>query len=142
MHSRFMVLAAVFAFVASLAVVSCTGDEYDQQTRPINDNEDDHAKDRAGDQRCDEYDFVITDCFDACNCCIPYDGNEPAPGSDPLGQCIQYCDGVLIKIDEVENPTKTDIDNFKECVVGCFSICGKDDKDVACWNECKGYLGE
>lgn len=137
MYRTLLVLLTLSLFAGSV-LISCTGDEYDQSTRPIDDSEDDHAKNRDAQQRCDAYDFVITDCYDACACC---EFDEVGDFGSTMGQCIWYCDGLLLKIDHVEEYSKADIDNYKECVVGCFSICGKDDKDIACWDECKGYLG-
>jgi hypothetical protein len=136
---------AVFMFFALLIgsaviFVSCGGDEYEQSTRGLTDEDGTYAKDRNQDQPCNQYDVKLADCYDACSCCDARD--TMAQVGDTLTQCIWYCDGLILKINDVEHMSKANITQYKECVVGCFSICDKEDKEVACWQECKGYLGE
>jgi hypothetical protein len=135
-----LLIGLAFVMAASFVMVSCSGDEYDQMTRSINDDSDGtYAKDRTTDQPCDSYDFKLADCLDACSCCDSRDST--AQGGDSLDQCVWYCDGLLLKINDIEHQAAADITNYKECVVGCFSICDKTNKETACYNECAHYLG-
>ncbi len=134
----FKILGILAAFVVLCS--GCSGDEYDQATRDVTYSEHTSAKDREAAQYCDVYDFPIYDCFDACQCCYP-PATDTYDDHDELDQCVWYCGGLLLKINDIESKSKADIDNYKECVVGCFSICEKEDKDVACYDECKQYLG-
>ena len=88
-------------------------------------------------QSCETSDLLITDCLDACSCC-----NDPAAANtDILGQCAHLCDTVLLRADGVKNVTSINLTKYKECTVGCFSICNKPDQDIACYEECKYNLG-
>ncbi|MCB1153567.1 MAG: hypothetical protein H6684_10295 [Deltaproteobacteria bacterium] len=132
-----LTVAALFAFSA-LTVVGCEGDEYDQQTRSLDYEDGTGAKDRDEDQNCLQDDLQIRDCFDACACCIYSPEGED---HEELYSCVTECNDTLLLIDNIEETRKADITQYKECVVGCWSICNKPDKEETCYDECKGYLG-
>lgn len=133
----------VFTIVASLAMgllmVACGDhDEWrhkDYLTQQSGDD-DNNAKDRdAGELNCDMYDIIIEDCYDACSCC--YFGQE-----DNINLCVTHCDRLLNKTNTADyEPTKADFVLYKECSLGCVSLCGGREKDDTCWDECKKYLG-
>ncbi|MBZ0272808.1 hypothetical protein K8I61_12285 [bacterium] len=126
--------------VACGVIVACDGDEYDQLTRPINEDDGTYAKDRDALQDCDDFDVKIGDCYDACSCCVSVpEGESDHPA---LNDCIGFCDDLLLRINDVEHQSKADITAYKECVVGCFSVCEKPEPDVTCFDECAHYLGE
>jgi hypothetical protein len=129
----------IFLCAVSVLFVSCYGDEYLQQTRPIDSSDEGtHAKDRSLDQSCESSELLITDCLDACSCC-----SDPAAAvHDVLDQCVWLCDGVLLRAEGVPNITTMNLTKYKECTVGCFSICDKPDQDITCYQECKHYLGK
>lgn len=139
MSKHIVRILGFFVIAATMVLAGCSGDEYDQMTRPISGDGTTQAKDRNAEEKCNEIDLKIYDCFDACQCCYDLAQEDPE-NHDTLDQCVWYCDGLLLKINDIENQSKADIDNYKECVVGCFSICEKTDKDVVCYEECKHYL--
>lgn len=132
----------VFAILASLGMglfLTACGDHDEYRHKDYltqqSDN-DDNAKDRSDDQlNCELFDLVIEDCFDACSCC--YFGQE-----ENINLCVTQCDALLMKQYEVDHePTKADYTRYKECTLGCVSVCEANEKDDTCFEECKIYLG-
>ncbi|MCZ7585768.1 MAG: hypothetical protein M5R36_21925 [Deltaproteobacteria bacterium] len=136
---RKLLVASLLISLASMLVVfaSCAGDQLAQIHRPINDDEADYAKDRSQEESCEAVDLLLADCYDACNCCF----DKESATHDELDQCVFHCSNLLYEINLASHPSKVDEDNYKECVVGCFSICDKPHKDETCWAECEHYLG-
>ena len=128
-----MVWAVLLPFVLGSAIISC-GDD-DNRGHPLQQDDGDlHAKEMGDQMKCDVNDVVITDCYDACSCC--YMGQE-----DNMADCVFDCDKVLMKMnDEDINPTNANYTAYKECTLGCVSLCGGGEENGACWNECRHYL--
>lgn len=136
-------LAFLFGLVLITGLVflipACGGDQQDNDTRGLDtENDGTHAKDMPSGLTCADSEVLITDCYDACSCCSTHDSEEYA---DPMEGCIWSCDNLIEKVNDLEFYSKADLVNYKECVVGCYSICEKPDKDVNCYNECAHYLG-
>jgi hypothetical protein len=131
--SVLMTVLLLSSFAMGLIVVGCEdeGDEYRRKPMMQDDGEN-YAKDKDADGRCDVEDYVIQDCLDACTCC--HQGSE-----NLIETCVEWCDDVLIRYQDYP-PAHTYVDDYKECVVGCFSVCEPTNRDEICWNECKGYL--
>jgi len=137
MKNLLILIGLVLICSAVLILASCEGDEYQQENKPIDSTDDGtHAKDRSLDQSCTTSDLLITDCLDACSCC----DDPTAATHDALDQCVFLCDGDLLKVNQVENITPMNLTEYKECVVGCFSICDKPNKEITCPQECAHYL--
>ncbi len=142
MRTFAVLISLAFLLGALVVLSSCGGDEYDQATRPLSEDDGTYAKDRERAQACDQLDLKLADCFDTCNCCSFEIEGPSDTDHNNLNQCIWYCDGLLLKINDIEHSTKADITNYKECIIGCFSICDKPNKETTCYNECAHYLGE
>lgn len=132
--SLLMTLLFLGALSASALIVGCEdeGFEFFDDVPLMADDGNNYAKDMDEEGRCDVDDYFIEDCHDACTCC--YYGS-----TDMIGGCIQTCDTVLLSYQDYP-ADQTDIQNFKECVVGCFSVCEIEDKGESCWNQCKQYV--
>jgi hypothetical protein len=135
-----LVFAIVMSLSMGLLLVACGDhDEWrhkDFLTQQSGDGDDNNAKDRSAEElNCDMYDIIIEDCFDACSCC--YYGQE---ANTQL--CLTYCDRLVNKVNTADyEPTKADYTLFKECTLGCVSLCDGREKEDICWDECKKYLG-
>ena len=138
MNKGSVLLICLIILVFSLSVlpmVSCEteGDEY--RHKPLmGDDGNNYAKNMGEDDDCEYDNLVVQDCLDACTCCHWGD-------NDGIEDCVEYCDGVLIRYQNYP-AAKTDIDNYKECVVGCFSVCEIPDRNAECWSQCKKYIGD
>jgi hypothetical protein len=138
MKNLSILIGFIFLCAFSVLFVSCYGDEYQQENKPIDfTDEGTHAKDRSLDQSCETSDLLITDCLDACSCC-----NDPhATAHTVLDQCVFLCDSVLLRAESVPNVSIINQTKYKECTVGCFSICDKPNQDIECYEECKYHIG-
>lgn len=135
MKTSSVIMALLFALSLglSLALISCDseGDEYRKHDFTQTDSNN-YAKDKLPEQVCGIDDLYIADCLDACTCCHQGAG-------DILEDCVMDCDVILIRYQKYP-PAHTDITNYKECVLGCWSVCDKPDKMVTCWDECNIYV--
>jgi len=133
---RFLVLlAVVMPFVLGMAILSCGDENY--RHHPLNQDDGDFsANDMDENMSCDINNVVIESCYDACSCCFL--GQE-----DNIAECVMDCDAVLDNMmDESVNPTRADFIAYKECTLGCVSLCDHGEENGACWNECKRYLDQ
>ncbi len=134
MNRFLVVLAVILPFALSMMVISC-GDEDFRHKDLAQEDGHVHAKDMTADMSCEVNDVVIEDCYDACSCC--HLGQE-----DAMADCVNYCNGILyLALTEPWDPTRANYTGYKECVVGCVSLCGsEDDVKGECWQECSYYL--
>jgi hypothetical protein len=118
--------------LAFLIIAACEEQDDYRKVPLMNDDGTNYAKDKDEDIPCDLGDYFIQDCYDACTCCY-FDGGEI------LENCVRDCNETLIRYQDYP-PAHTDVDNYKECVVGCWSVCDKPDKKANCWNDCNQYI--
>jgi len=135
MKRNLLVLTLVFAISISGLMIAC-GDHDEYRHKPLTQESGDfNAKNMDETMSCDSNNVVVEDCLDACTCC--YYGQQEATEN-----CVQYCDELLSAQYYYDHePTKADYTRFKECIVGCVSLCGGREKDDTCLNECLIFLG-
>ena len=126
------IILGAFALGIFLAACDTEGDQWTEHPMMATDDQN-YAKNMSEDNRCDVDNLFIEDCADACTCC---NWGE----SEVIGECIVVCNDILVRFQNYP-PAHTDIDNYKECIVGCWSICDKPYKEYTCWEECKKYVG-
>lgn len=135
MKRYLLVITLVLPFVLGMLLIACGGhDEFHH--KPLQQNTGNfYAKDMTDGMTCDSADVLVADCLDACTCC--YYGQP-----ENTENCVEYCDSMLLKGFNIDQePTKLDFTRFKECLVGCVSLCDEREKDMTCYNTCKIYLG-
>lgn len=134
--SVFFISLIILTFtISAFLVISCKteGDEFRHKPLMAEDGEN-YAKNMDEDTDCRYDNVIVQDCLDACTCCHWGD-------TDGIENCVESCDSILIRYQDYPAYT-TDIDNYKECVVGCYSVCEKTTPRVMCWDECKKYIGD
>lgn len=133
LSSVLLSICAITALVAGLIILGCDAGDYENRDHPFTQPDElNYAKDKTEDQVCHVDDLYIGDCADACTCC--FWGQV-----DLKGNCVNKCSQTLIRYQNYP-PAHTDIDEYKECVVGCFSLCEIEDHLTTCWQECKMYI--
>ena len=132
--SSLMAVLLLASFSLAIGLIACEdeGDEYRKHPLMAEDGKK-YAKDKDPDEDCNLDDLFVEDCLDACTCCFQ-------GASELVETCVEYCDAVLIRYQDYQ-ADNVDITNYKECVVGCFSVCGEH-RDEICWEECRGYIDE
>lgn len=132
-YSICLVLLLIGSFALGVTFIACENEGDENLKHPLMaEDGNNYAKDKDGETRCDVDDLSIEDCADACTCC--FWGQE-----EGIEDCVEDCDQILFRYRKYP-PAHTDVDNYKECVVGCWSICDKPDKMVNCWAECNIYV--
>jgi hypothetical protein len=137
MKRHLLVAVIATGLLMGAFLVACEDhNEYHQKDWATPKDDHENASDRPEDAvNCEEYNYVVESCFDACSCC--FFGQE-----ENVELCVQDCDVILNQqyADDIE-PTKADYHRFTQCVLGCVSLCQGEVEDGACWDECKHHLG-
>jgi hypothetical protein len=134
MKLKLVVMTCLIALVlgTGFALIACE-DQGNYRIHPLmSEDDNNYAKNMTADQNCELDDLFIEDCNDACTCC--YFGQL-----DQKEFCVSQCDTVLLRYQSYP-PAETEVDDYKECLVGCWSICDIEDKVETCWDQCNIYI--
>ena len=131
--SKMQVLLVLLSLALSFALIACDGegDEYRHHPLMAEDGQE-YAKNMGPDDTCDNDEFFISDCLDACTCC--HYGEE-----DGMDNCVRDCDVQIIRYQNYP-AISTEIVEYKECLLGCWSECAIDDPETTCWEQCRQYI--
>lgn len=145
--SHLLILGIFGTLALSAIFIACSGNWEDDQRKqdwltqqdPDDDDEiedPDEAKyHESADLDCSTDGVVINDCYDACVCCYPLQEENKA-------NCVDRCSNTLVRPYTVEHdPTDADWDAYKDCVLGCVSLCDEREVNRQCWYACMHHIG-